>query len=46
MKIEFTQEGTKLQQLVDAFTVAIGQEQYKMGDPLPSINALSKDNQV
>lgn len=46
MKIEFTQEGTKLQQLVDAFTVAIGQERYKMGDPLPSINALSKDNQV
>ncbi len=46
MKIEFTQEGTKLQQLVDAFTVAIGQGQYKMGDPLPSINSLSKVNHV
>jgi len=46
MKIEFTQEGTKLQQLVDAFMVAIGQGQYKMGDPLPSINSLSKVNHV
>ncbi|MDR1171296.1 MAG: GntR family transcriptional regulator [Bacteroidales bacterium] len=46
MKIEFTQEGTKFQQMVDAFTVAIGQGQYKVGDPLPSINALSKSNHV
>jgi len=46
MKIEFKQEGTKIQQLVDAFTVAIGQGQYRMGDPLPSINALSKTNHV
>jgi len=46
MKIAFKQEGTKLQQLVDAFSVAIGQEQYRMGDPLPSINHLSKMNHV
>jgi len=46
MKIEFTQGGTKLQQLVDALTVAIGQGQYKMGDPLPSINHLSNVNHV
>lgn len=46
MRIEFTQEGTKLQQLVDAFTVAIGRGQYKMGESLPSINYLSKVNQV
>ena len=46
MKIEFTQEGTKLQQLVDAFTIAIGQGHYKMGDPLPSVNSLSKINQI
>ena len=46
MKIEFKQEGTKLQQLVDNFVVAIGQGQYRMGDPLPSINHLSKVNHV
>ena len=46
MKIEFTQEGTKLQQIIDALTIAIGQGQYKIGDPLPSINALSKINQL
>jgi len=46
MKIEFKQEGTKLQQLVDAFSVAIRQGQYRMGDSLPSINHLSMVNHV
>ena len=46
MKIEFKQEGTKFRQMLDAFTVAIGQERYKKGELLPSINYLSKINNV
>ncbi len=46
MRIEFTKEGTKLRQLIDTLTVAIGQGQFKIGDSLPSINLLSKENTV
>jgi len=46
MVIEFKHGGTKLQQMVDAFSIAIGQGQLKMGDSLPSINHLSKMNHV
>ena len=46
MKIEFTHEGTKFQQLVDALVMAITGGRFKIGDPLPSINSLSGENQV
>jgi len=46
MIVEFTHGGTKLQQMVDAFSIAIGQGQFRMGDQLPSINHLSTINHV
>ena len=46
MQIEFTQGSTKLQQLIDSLSVAIGQERFRIGESLPSINQLSNINQV
>lgn len=46
MSIKFKQQTTKVQQLADMISQAISMKQYLDGDPLPSINELSKNYNV
>ena len=42
MELKFTQQISKVKQLADAISEAISNNEYREGEPLPSINRLSK----
>ena len=42
MELKFTQKISKVKQLADAISEAISNNEYREGEPLPSINRLSK----